>query len=148
MSVRKKEIAVEVLRSTEYERFKRVLNRGRHPTFVGRSTFTRFAREGGGAAYVIDGEDAAVSLVKPSTNTLMVLNVDPRFRGVGVGSFAIRYLAVNWVRALESATPFFERHGYRAVGEPIEGKKLYTIVMVRHDICDLAGRLRKIREGQ
>lgn len=133
---------VEIGRAEHYDRVKRVLNRGHHPTFVGRDMVERCAMNGGVLLFVIDNEDAAVAVVNTRTNSLVVLCVDPRLRGRGLGAEVVRFLKPNWVRAVEAAVPFFERLGYQCVGEWKQGRALRTRVMVRGPLLTLAGRLR------
>jgi hypothetical protein len=54
------------------------------------------------------------------------------------------YIKINWVRAVESAVPFFEKRGYTRVGEWKQGRTLRTGILVRTSLISLAGRLRKV----
>lgn len=139
---------VEPLRSSEYARFKRVLNAASHPTFIGRETYGRNAREGGAFVFRLGGNDVAVALVKPRHGVLLALSVARAAQGRGVGRFALLFLVPNWVRAVESAVPFFERLGYVCVGAPKQGRRLVTRVMVRSELRSLAGRLQRLRTPQ
>jgi GNAT superfamily N-acetyltransferase len=129
-------------RVADYGRVKTLLNRGRHPTFIGREMISRAAHNGGVLLFVLDDKDVAASVMNVRTNALTVLCVDPSLRGRGFGSEVLRFLKPNWVRALESAVPWFEARGYRAVGDWKQGRSLRTRVLVRETLLSLSGRLR------
>lgn len=131
-------------RSDEYARAKAILNVGRHPTFVGRSMYAASVRNGGGTFFTVDGRDAAVSLVQPRTNCLLVLCVAPAFRKAGLGQAIVAYLSVNFARVIESAVPFFERCGFVSIGEMKQGKRWKTQIMVLGSLRQLAGRVSRI----
>lgn len=131
-------------RPTEYERAKRLLNRGRHPGFVGRQLVTKAASNGGLFLFQTNGEDVGVAVMSPRRNVLLVLNVLPEWRGYGIGEWIIGYLRPNFVRAVEHAVPFFLRCGYTEIGQWKEGISLRTRVLVRKNIPMLAGRLAKV----
>jgi GNAT superfamily N-acetyltransferase len=131
-------------RSGEYVRAKRILNAGRHPTFIGRSLYSTAARNGGVAFFQVDGVDAAVAIVQPRTNCLLVLCVHPKFRNLGLGQSVLAYLAVNFARVIESAVPFFERCGYVSIGEMKQGKRWKTQIMVLASVRSLAGRVAQL----
>lgn len=134
---------VEIGRLDEYERIKRLLNRGRHPTFIGRAMVARCTHNGGLLFFVAEnGVDAAAALVNPARGVLLVLNVEPAMRGRGVGEFALNYIKPNFARVVESAVPWFEARGYTAIGTWKQGRSLRTRVMVRAALPALAGRLR------
>lgn len=99
----------------------------------------------GGLWFATTGRsDAAVALVDPKYSTLLVLNVRPQLRGMRIGEYLVRYLVPNYVRALESAEGFFVRLGYVRVGEPMMGRRLTTVILVRDDLLRLAGRVRRV----
>jgi GNAT superfamily N-acetyltransferase len=104
----------------------------------------RNAKNGGLLFFVLDGRDAAVALVNPRISSLLVLCVAPELRGQGVGRQAMEYLRPNFVRALESAVPYFERLGYVGFGAWKMGRSLRTRIMVRDEIRRLSGRLRQL----
>jgi hypothetical protein len=131
-------------RPDEYERCKTLLNRGTHPTFIGRDTVRRYADNGGLLFFQIDGLDAAVALIQPRYNCLMALNVLPVHRSKGLGAAITAYLQCNWVRAIEDKVPFFERCGYAAVGKLKQGRSLRTQIMVKQSVRELAGRLKRL----
>jgi len=131
-------------RSGEYPRAKRILNAGKHPTFIGRSLYSTAARNGGVTFFQVAGVDAAVAIVQPRTNCLLVLCVHPAFRKLGLGQAVVAYLAVNFARVIESAVPFFERCGYVSIGEMKQGKRWKTQIMVLKSVRDLAGRVAQL----
>jgi hypothetical protein len=131
-------------RRDEYARAKAILNVGKHPTFIGKSMYATCVRNGGGTFFTVDGRDAAVSLVQPRTNCLLVLCVVPAFRKVGLGLAIVAYLSVNFARVIESAVPFFERCGFVSIGEMKQGKRWKTQIMVLGSLRELAGRVSRI----
>ena len=70
-------------RSGDYSRFKRVLDIGRHPTFIGREVVRRAVANGGVFIFQHAVEDA-VGLVNPRLNSLLVLTVLPNHRSHGL----------------------------------------------------------------
>ena len=120
------------------------MNRGKHPTFIGRSTVLTATRNGGAFVFTLGGEDIAAAIVNPSLNCLTVLNVAPEHRGHGLGAAVLRFLQCNFARVLESAVPFFESNGYTSRGKLKTGKRLKTQVMVKSSLLTLAGRVSKI----
>lgn len=133
--------------AADYARAKRLLNIGRHPTFVGRDMVARCARNGGLLFFVVDGLDAAVVLVNPRNNVLTVMCVRPNLRGCGLGGRVLQFVKPNFVRAVEGAVPWFERQGYKPIGEWKIGRALRTRMMVRESLISLAGRLRSRLEN-
>ena len=128
----------------EYRRVKRILDRGKHPTFIGRNLVLRVTRNGGCTIFRFNGEDIGVSIVNPMKNVLLVLNVDPSHRSHGLGTAILRYVQANFARVLESAVPFFERNGYTKVGSLKRGNSLNTQVMIKSSLIALAGRISAI----
>jgi GNAT superfamily N-acetyltransferase len=135
---------VEQARQGDYARIKAILNKGRHPTFIGRSLVANCTRNGGGMIFTFDGQDVAVAVVNPKLNVLLVLNVLPEHRSHGLGAAVVRYLQCNFARVVESAVPWFERQGYQRIGKTTRGKKLLTQVMVKASLIPLAGRIARI----
>ena len=107
-----------MLGGAEYDRAKKILDRGRHPGFIGRELFYRCATSGRAIVAVIDGDDAGLALVVK--DKLMALNAPPPSRGVG--SALMRHLQPKWVRAIEEKVGFFERLGYKRVGAALVGQ--------------------------
>ncbi len=136
------------LKSSDYKRFKNVLNLGNHPGFVGQNQFARCCVNGGSLIFVFDGHDVAVSSVNPKRNTLLVLNISPSHRGHGLGKAIMKYLAVNFVRSTESAKIFFEGCGFEQIGQSKNGRSLKIIPMVRSDLIPLVGKLKKVFGSQ
>lgn len=139
------EYQVDLLGPGDYIRFKRVLDRGRHPTMIGHDMYERNAHNGGATVYVYDDQDAAASLVNPRLSCLLVLNVAPPHRDHGLGGSILRHQATNWARVLDTAVPYFQRHGYEPIGAPKQGRRHLTQVMVRQGLRELAGRIHKHR---
>lgn len=118
--------------------------RRHHLAYVGPEAFARYARDGGFTLYRVGGELAAVSLMAMGRGLLVTLCVAPRFRGRGVGGWAVGYLKPNFVRAAEPAVAFFAARGFVPLGDWIPGRRLRTRVMVRAGLVGLAGRLREV----
>lgn len=139
----KTDFLVTLGRPDEYRRAKRLLDQGKHPTFVGRDTVTRQARQGGLLFARADDRDVAVAVVNVRRQVLLVMNVHPDWRGTGAGSWFLEFVRPNWVRAVESAVPWFEQRGYTPIGALKHGRALNTQVMVRSGLMELAGRVSK-----
>lgn len=131
-------------RSYEYARAKAILNVGRHPTFIGKSLYASAARNGGAMFFLVGDRDAAVALIQPRTNCLLVLCVAPEFRNAGLGRAIVAYCQVSFARVIESAVPFFRGCGFIGIGEPKMGKRWKTQIMVLGSLRDLAGRVSTI----
>ena len=138
------EFQVQAAKSTEYSRVKTLLNRGKHPAFIGRQTVMTATRNGGAFVFSFGGEDVATAIVNPALNCLTVLNVAPSHRSHGLGEAILCYLQCNFARVLESAVPFFERNGYVSRGKLKLGNRLKTQVMVKLSLLTLAGRVAAI----
>lgn len=134
---------VRLARPDDYKAFKRILDLGRHPAFIGRQTMMRNAVNGGALFYDVLGEAVAVSLINPHFGILLALNVAKEHRGHGLGRAIVQFLVPNFVRAIEDKVPFFERLGYVRVGKLKRGISLNTQVMARAALFDLAGKLQK-----
>lgn len=140
------EYRVILPRAEEYRRIKAVLNRAKHPTFIGRDLVRRCGRNGGVTLYQYDGRDVAVTVVNPRRHVLLVLSVDRDHQGHGLGAALLEYIRPLWIRSVESATPYFVARGYTPVGEPKHGHALTTNILARRELFSLAGRLQRIKE--
>ena len=94
--------------------------------------------------FTVDGRDAAVALIQPRTNCLLVLCVAPAFRRAGLGHAIVAYCQASFARVIESAVPFFRSCGFIEIGEPKMGKRWKTQIMVLASLRDLAGRVSTI----
>jgi len=139
-----KRFLVRVGRTDEYRRAKRIFDKGTHPTFIGRSTVLRAARDGGLLFYMLGEQDVAVTVTNARNSTLLALNVLPEHRQHGLGAAIVKYLRPNFVRAIDFKVDWFEGQGYLSIGEPKVGRRFKTQVMVRSELRDLAGRVRKV----
>lgn len=139
---------VKLGRCEEYQRAKTILNKAKHPTFIGRLMLRRWADNGGLLFFQVAERDAAVALVNPKNNCLMALSVLPEHRGRGLGSAIINYLQCNFIRSTEERVPMFERLGYVAVSDWKQGRKLRTRILVKKSVMELAGRLKRLGELQ
>jgi len=135
---------VVIARESEYSRLKTLLNRGRHPTFVGRDMVERNARNGGALVFRFGGEDVGVAVLNARLNVLLVMNVAPAHRSHGLGAAMLHYCRPTWVRAVESAAGYFRERGYVDIGAPKQGRALLTQIMVRGNLLTLAGRVSKL----
>jgi len=137
------EFEVRLARLDDYKPFKRVLDIGKHPAFIGRGTFTNCCTNGGALFYFYDGSAAAVSMISPRLGSLGALNVHPSHRGHGLGSAIVRFLVPNFIRAIDDKVPYFQRLGYVPVGKPHKGISRLTQLMVRECLIGLAGKVAK-----
>lgn len=135
---------VRLGRTTEYKLFHSILNKGRHPAFIGRETFGRNANNGGALLYEFDGEIVAVSLINPRLGILLALNVIQVHRQHGMGAAIIKYLMPNFARVIESKVSWFEKQGYVPIGDLKQGISLKTQVMIRKNLLSLAKNLKKV----
>lgn len=131
----------------DYALVKRILNKARHPAFIGRESFGRWASNGGALVWFLDGEPVAASLVNTKTSVLMALSVVLEFQGQGIGQRIIEYIKPNWARVLESKTKWFERLGYVCVGTLKQGQPLRTQIMVRSDLKTLGKRVAILKNS-
>lgn len=134
---------VKLARPEDYWLFKSILNKGRHPAFIGRSTMQRNALNGGALFYKLKDEIVAVSLINPHHGILLCLNVLPIHRGHGLGQAIMKFLIPNFSRVLEARVSFFESLGYKKIGSLKKGRSLNTQLMARSALFDLAGNLNK-----
>ncbi|GAG93987.1 unnamed protein product [marine sediment metagenome] len=138
-----KTFEVILARTTEYKDFKKILNRGVHPTFIGKNCFVVNATNGGALFYKFQDKIIAVSLVNPRLGVLLALNVLKEHRSHGLGSAIVDFLMPNFVRVVEDKIYWFEKQGYLSVGKIKQGIKLKTQVMVRKKLLSLVGNLKK-----
>jgi len=138
---------VRLARATDYKPFKRTLDIGRHPAFIGRDCFTGNSVNGGALLYFLDDEIVAVSLINPHYGILLALNVTPPHRSHGLGAAIVRFLIPNFARVVESKVPWFEHLGYRKIGELKKGRRLNTQIMARIALFSLAGKLQNLRRN-
>lgn len=139
-----KRFLVRVGRTDEYRRAKKIFDKGTHPTFIGRSTVLRAARDGGLLFYTLGDQDVAVTVTNARNSTLLALNVDPAHREHGLGAAIVSYLRPNFVRAIDFRVDWFETQNYLSIGEPKVGRRFKTQVMVRAELRELAGRVRSV----
>jgi len=128
--------------SVSYRRVKRMLDKGKHPAFIGRDMFSRCAVNGGVILARLDERDVAVAIVNPRLNILLALNVLPEFRNRSIGKMFVSFLKCNWARVIESSVPWFEGQGYVKVGSPKKGRAITTFVMIKKNIITMGDRLR------
>ena len=131
-------------KSSESALFKKSLDKGRHPTFIGPEMIRSAARNGGMCFAMFSGQIVAVALVNPRCSQLNVLNVMPEHRGHGIGKAFVNYLACNFARVLDDKIPFFESCGYIKIGKMKQGRTLRTQIMARENLFQLAGRMNKL----
>ena len=135
---------VRLGRSNEYDAFKKILNAGKHPTFIGREMYGRNCQNGGALFYDLDGKPIATSLINPHYGILLVLNIKPEHRSHGLGNAILNFLIPNFIRAVENKVEWFEKRGYRRIGQMKQGRTLKTQVMARSALFDLAGRVSRL----
>lgn len=139
-----KEFSIKLARVSQYQQFKKILDKGRHPAFIGRNTFESNARNGGASFYLFNNEIIGVTLCNARLGVLIALNVIPNHRGHRCGQAIVNYLMPNFVRSIESKIKFFKNLGYISIGEIKKGISLNTQIMVRANLIKLAGRIKNI----
>ena len=127
----------------DYARVKRVLDKARHPTFIGGETVKREASSGGVLVWTMDCEDVAVSIVSVRRSCLLALSVLRPCEGIG--SRVLAYIRPNWARVITDKVAWFEKNGYTRVGQPMQARKLATQIMVRNGLSALGERVRLIQ---
>ncbi len=135
---------IELGRPHEYARAKRLLNAGKHPTFIGRRQMERAALQGGLIFAVTAEGDAAVALISTRRGVLQALNVHPAWRSHGLGTWFLAFLKPNFARVVEHAEPWFERQGYVPCGDWHQGRRLRTRLMIRAGLMEVAGRVHRL----
>ncbi len=132
------EIRFDRLGPGDYDRAKTVLNKAKHPGFVGRELFFRCATNGAAVVAVLDDADSAVMLV--TKNRIEALSVITKAQGRGVGQALVLHLKPRFVNAIGERIGFFEKLGYKPVGAPKIGQngKHSTQLMQRDESADVA----------
>lgn len=127
------EISFENLGANDYERAKSVLNKAKHPGFVGRELFFRCATTGVACVAILDGADVGLAMIAKAK--LQALSVITSAQGRGVGPALMTRLQPQWVSAIGERVGFFEKLGYQSVGAPKVGQngKHSTQLMQRGD---------------
>lgn len=109
-------IEFDTLGPGDYDRAKKILNRAKHPGFVGRELFYRCATNGIACVARVGPDDLGVALI--TKNKLQALSVVTAGQGKGIGTALIARTTPKWVNAIVSRVSWFERLGYRCVGAP------------------------------
>lgn len=143
----KNDFEVVLGRPGEYRIAKKLLASARYPAFVGENNWSINAKNGGCYFYCFSGERIAISISNPRRNQLLTLAVSRKYQGRGFGDKIVRFLNSSFVRATEQMGPWFEKRGYERIGEPIPGRNLKTIILVKVGLRQTAGRLRRIYES-
>jgi len=113
----------------DYQRAKTVLNKAKHPGFVGRELYFRCATNGRAVIASLDGQDCGVALI--ASNKLQALSVIKQAQGRGVGRALVMHLLPKFVNSIQERVSFFESCGYASVGAPKVGAsgKMVTQLM-------------------
>lgn len=141
-----KSFAVRLARAEDYGTFKKILDAGKHPAFIGRGSFERNSQNGGALLYCVQGKAVAVSMINPHYGILLALNVHPDHRSHGLGAAIVSFLMPNFARVVEKRVEWFEKQGYVKIGKLKKGVSLNTQIMARAQLFKLAGRLRSMLE--
>lgn len=107
-------INFEALGPNDYDRAKSVLNKAKHPGFVGRELFFRCATGGTATLAVIDDIDAGIALIVK--DKLQALSVITSMQGRGVGQALMARMQPQWVQAISEKVAWFEKIGYVPFG--------------------------------
>lgn len=135
------DIRFESLGPADYERAKTVLNRAKHPGFVGRELYFRCATTGTCTIAVLDEKDVGVALV--AKDKLQAMSVVVAAQSRGVGGALIARVQPRWVNAIGERVPWFEKRGYKCVGAPrvSQNGKHAQQLMERTDAALQAGEI-------
>jgi hypothetical protein len=110
------EIRFDLLGPDDYERAKTVLNRAKHPGFVGRELYYRCATQGRVCVAVLNDVDVGVAMI--AKDKLAALSVISSAQGGGVGAGLIAHLKPRWASVIGERVKWFEKRGYKCVGAP------------------------------
>lgn len=108
------EIRFDTLGPGDYDRAKTVLNKAKHPGFVGRELFFRCATTGTVCIAVLDDIDVGVALI--AKEKLQALSVIVSAQGRGVGQALMTRLQPKWVQAIGEKVAWFAKIGYAPYG--------------------------------
>lgn len=128
------ELTFDALGPGDYDRAKTVLNRAKHPGFVGRDLYSRCATAGTCTIAVLDGADVGVALVV--SQKLQALSVVSSAQGAGVGARLIDRIQPRWASVIGDRVEWFKRRGYREVGSPKVGQKGSTTVQLMERVSE------------
>ena len=137
---------VVIGRPDDYARAKKILNNAKYPAFIGRNNWERNSVNGGCLFYLFQDESIACTISNPKKNQLLSMAVLKSHQGHGLGDVINKFLNSSFVRSTEQMTPWFEKRGYERIGEPIQGRSLKTIILVKKGLRETSGRLRRIYE--
>lgn len=115
------DLTFDLLGPGDYERAKTVLNKAKHPGFVGRELFFRCATTGTCTIAVLDGADVGVALV--ASQKLQALSVVSSAQGDGIGARLIDRVQPRWASVIGDRVEWFKRRGYVEVGPPKVSQK-------------------------
>lgn len=123
------ELTFASLGPEDYSRAKKVLDRAKHPGFVGRELYFRCATTGSATIAILDGEDSGVALI--AKGKLHAMSIIRAAQGHGVGTALLKHTKPQWVNAITDRIPWFEKRGYSPVGgaKPGLNGKLATQLM-------------------
>ena len=114
------DIRFDALGPGDYDRAKTVLNKARHPGFVGRELFYRCATNGAACVAVLDDVDVGVALI--AKEKLQALSVIVSAQGRGVGQALMARLKPRWVSAIGEKVAWFAKIGYAPYGAAKVGR--------------------------
>lgn len=134
---------------SDYPEFKRIIDKGRYPGFMGRSTMQSNAVNGGALFYHVESEPdpIAVSLINPHLSVSLAIAVVPAHQRHGLGTAIVEYLRPNFRRVILENESWIRRcktSKYEPIGTPHKGRKFLTQLMVRSELIDIAGRAARV----
>ena len=121
----------------DYNRAKKILDKARHPDFIGPQRFVRAAEKGMIIVASADGHDLGVLFSEGET--LTVLSVARSAQGQGVGQALVQHANLKYVRAIQDRVAWFCKLGYEPQGPPdMSHKKFVVQMLVRTDSASAA----------
>lgn len=132
------ELHFDALGPGDYERAKAVLNKAKHPGFVGRELFFRCATTGTCTIAVLDGVDVGVLLV--ASQKAQALSVVQSAQGSGVGAGLIDRVQPRWASVMQERVEWFRRRGYSEVGPPKVSQKGTTSMQLMERVAEPKAR--------
>lgn len=105
----------------EYDRAKKILDRARHPAFIGRDQFERYSVKGVVFVAVIDGEDTGITMVDGKGKGV-AQSVAASHQGRGIAIAMLGHHAPKFISIIGAKVHVYERCGYVREGPPDVGQ--------------------------
>lgn len=105
----------------EFERGKKILDRARHPAFVGRDQFERYASKGTVFVAVVDSEDVGITMIDGKGKGV-AQGVAASHQRRGISTAMLGHYAPKFISIIGPKVELYERRGYVREGPPAVGQ--------------------------